>query len=67
MTAEKITDGRPVQARFAPSEFQAIEDFRRAQPRIPRLSDTFRLLVLRGLAASTRDQQRDIAKPEARR
>lgn len=61
MPAEKITDGRPIQARFAPSEFQAIEDFRRAQPRIPRLSDTMRLLVLRGLKAS----ERDTAKPAA--
>ena len=55
MTAEKPRDGKPVQAWFAPSEFQAIEDFRRAQPQIPRLSDTLRLLVLRGLKASERD------------
>jgi hypothetical protein len=62
MTIEKLSDGQPIQARFAPSEIRAIEDFRRAQPRIPRLSDTLRLLVLRGLKAS----ERDTAKPAAR-
>lgn len=52
-------------ARFKVEQAEAIEDWRRAQARIPSLSDAIRYLVDRGLEAEHADE-RDAAK-EARK
>ena len=46
-------DARPtaIQARFSASELEAIENWRRAQPRIPPLAGAMRTLVRLGLEA----------------
>lgn len=48
-----------IQARFPEPEFEKIEDWRRAQPKIPPLAEAVRTLVKSGLEAlaSEPDQQ----------
>ena len=56
-------DCNPVAAttRFPKSEFEAIENWRRAQRKIPPLAEAMRVLVRRGLAAYGGDDERDQA------
>lgn len=46
--------------RFTPSEFDAVENWRRAQRRIPSLADALRILTRRGLKA-TEDEREQAA------
>jgi hypothetical protein len=52
-------DGNPIAAttRFPRAEFDAVENWRRAQRKIPSLAETLRLLVRRGLAASSESDE----------
>ena len=43
--------------RFLQSEFDAVENWRRSQRRIPPLAEALRVLVRRGLAATEADEE----------
>jgi hypothetical protein len=55
---DKGEEGAAIQARFDGLDFARIEDWRRAQTRIPPLAETVRLLVKRGLDAERRAKGR---------
>jgi len=56
----KDDKGTAIQCRFDEPDFALIEDWRRAQPKIPALAETVRRLVKRGL-----DADRRAIKPKA--
>jgi hypothetical protein len=58
--------GAAVQARFDGPDFARIEDWRRAQPKIPPLSEAVRILVKRGLDADRRKTERTVGKARDR-
>lgn len=47
--------------RFLQSEFDAVENWRRSQRRIPPLAEALRVLVRRGLAATEGDEEQEQA------
>jgi hypothetical protein len=59
------TTKKMLQARFARSEVERIEDWRRAQPQIPNVADAVRALVFRGLSMCEIDEQRAGMNPTA--
>jgi hypothetical protein len=52
----------PIQAWFNDEEYDLVQDWRRAQRRIPPLSEALRELVFRGLAPNTSSEERDHRK-----
>ena len=55
---EKDEEATAIQARFDGLDFARIEDWRRAQTRIPPLAETVRMLVKLGLDAERRAKGR---------
>jgi hypothetical protein len=55
----------PATAKFKEPEFELIENWRRAQPRIPPLSEAVRRLVFRGLEAEAAEQRSSGGKGKA--
>jgi hypothetical protein len=55
----------PATAKFKEPEFELIENWRRAQPRIPALSEAMRTLIRRGLEAEAEEQRSSSGKGKA--